>query len=81
MPLLPPEPPRLPPRSAEASKRDFGRVLVIGGSAGMAGAPALSAMAALRSGAGLVELAVPEPSWNSRCPSLWWGSRPGSIRA
>ena len=61
MPLLPPEPPRLPPRSAEASKRDFGRVLVIGGSAGMAGAPALSAMAALRSGAGLVELAVPEP--------------------
>lgn len=60
MPLLPPEPPRLPPRSAEASKRDFGRVLVIGGSAGMAGAPALSAMAALRSGAGLVELAVPD---------------------
>lgn len=60
MPLLPPEPPRLPPRSTEASKRDFGRVLVIGGSAGMAGAPALSAMAALRSGAGLVELAVPE---------------------
>ena len=60
MPLPPPELPRLPPRSAEASKRDFGRVLVIGGSTGMAGAPALSAMAALRSGAGLVELAVPE---------------------
>jgi NAD(P)H-hydrate epimerase len=36
-------------------------VLVIGGSAGMAGAPALSAMAALRSGAGLVDLVVPEP--------------------
>ncbi|MFM8734671.1 MAG: NAD(P)H-hydrate dehydratase [Pirellulales bacterium] len=53
--------PRLPPRDAVASKRDFGRVVVVGGSAGMAGAPALAAMAALRSGAGLVELLVPEP--------------------
>jgi ADP-dependent NAD(P)H-hydrate dehydratase len=57
---LPPDLPKLPPRPREASKRDFGRVLVIGGSAGMAGAPALAAMAALRSGAGLVELVVPE---------------------
>jgi len=62
MPFLPPaDLPRLPPRRAAASKRDFGRVVVIGGSTGMAGAPALSAMAALRSGAGLVELVVPEP--------------------
>jgi ADP-dependent NAD(P)H-hydrate dehydratase len=52
--------PRLPPRAAASSKRDYGRVVVIGGAAGMAGAPALSAMAALRSGAGLVELLVPE---------------------
>lgn len=52
--------PRLAPRAANSSKRDFGRVVVIGGSVGMAGAPALSAMAALRSGAGLVELVVPE---------------------
>lgn len=52
----------LPPiRPHGASKRDFGRVLVVGGSVGMAGAPALSAMAALRSGAGLVDLVVPEP--------------------
>ena len=51
---------RLPPRGAAASKRDFGRVVVVGGSPGMAGAPALAAAAALRSGAGLVELLVPE---------------------
>jgi len=62
MPTPPPiDLPRLPPRAAGVSKRDFGRVLVIGGSVGMAGAPALAAMAALRSGAGLVELIVPEP--------------------
>lgn len=53
--------PQLVPRAAAASKRDFGRVVVAGGGAGMAGAPALAAMAALRSGAGLVELLVPEP--------------------
>lgn len=53
--------PRLLPRDAAASKRDFGRVVVAGGAVGMAGAPALAAMAALRSGAGLVELLVPEP--------------------
>jgi len=34
-------------------------VVVVGGAAGMAGAPALAAMAALRAGAGLVELLVP----------------------
>ena len=53
--------PRLPRRRRDSSKRDYGRVVVIGGSAGMAGAPALAAMAALRSGAGLVEMLVPEP--------------------
>lgn len=58
---LPPDLPRLERRNPDASKRDFGRVVVIGGSVGMAGAPALAAMAALRSGAGLVELIVPEP--------------------
>ena len=51
---------RLSPRDAAASKRDYGRVVVAGGAAGMAGAPALAAMAALKSGAGLVELLVPE---------------------
>ncbi len=53
----------LPPlgsRDRESHKGDFGRVLVVGGSRGMIGAPALSGNAALRGGAGLVTLAVPE---------------------
>ena len=52
-------PPRLPKRRRDAHKGDFGRVLVIGGSRGMIGAPALVANAALRSGAGLVTVACP----------------------
>jgi NAD(P)H-hydrate epimerase len=52
--------PRLPPRQPEAHKGDFGSVLVVGGSRGMAGAAALAGMAALRGGAGLVRLAVSE---------------------
>ncbi len=53
--------PRLPHRESAGHKGSYGRVLVIGGSAGMLGAPALTGMAALRGGAGLVSLAVPEP--------------------
>ena len=52
--------PPLGPRDRESHKGDFGRVLVVGGSRGMIGAPALSGNAALRGGAGLVTLAVPE---------------------
>lgn len=37
----------------------FGRVLVVGGNDGMIGAPAFAGLAALRAGAGLVQLAVP----------------------
>lgn len=51
--------PRLAPRGRDTSKRDYGRVVVVGGSSGMAGAPALAAIAALKSGAGLVEAIVP----------------------
>ena len=53
--------PKLPPRPTESHKGDFGRALLVGGSSGMAGAVALAGMAALRSGAGLVTLAVPRP--------------------
>jgi ADP-dependent NAD(P)H-hydrate dehydratase len=48
--------PRLPPRKAESHKGTYGTVLVVGGSRGMAGAPALAGAAALRSGAGLVRV-------------------------
>ena len=51
-------PPALPARDEAAHKGDFGRVLLIGGSRGMAGAISLAGMAALRSGAGLVTLAI-----------------------
>jgi NAD(P)H-hydrate epimerase len=50
----------LPPRKPDAHKGDFGRALIYGGSRGMAGAIALAGMACLRSGAGLVRLAVPK---------------------
>lgn len=57
--------PKLPSRETDAHKGDFGRVLVIGGSRGMIGAPALTANAALRSGAGLVTIACPESIYQS----------------
>ena len=44
----------------DANKGSIGRVQVIAGSRGMAGAAVLTATAALRAGAGLVTLAVPE---------------------
>ncbi|MBI1953675.1 MAG: NAD(P)H-hydrate dehydratase [Candidatus Omnitrophica bacterium] len=47
-------------RRAATHKGDYGHVLVVGGSIGLTGAPVLCARAALRSGAGLVTLAVPE---------------------
>ena len=50
----------LPARGVGDSKYDAGAVLVIGGSIGMAGAPALVAGAALRAGAGVVTVLVPE---------------------
>lgn len=50
----------LPLRKPEAHKGDCGRVLVVAGSRGMAGAAVLASMSALRTGAGLVFLATPE---------------------
>ena len=49
------------PRPADSNKGRFGHVLVVGGSVGKAGAPAMSSMTALRAGAGLVTAAVPSP--------------------
>ncbi len=53
----------LPERSDDAHKGDVGRIVVIGGCCGevvMVGAPALAANAAFRTGAGLVQMLVPE---------------------
>ena len=50
----------LPERDQNAHKGDFGKVLLLCGSRGFTGAAYLAAMGALRSGAGLVYLGVPE---------------------
>jgi NAD(P)H-hydrate epimerase len=52
-------PPPLPGRPLEGHKGMFGRVLVVGGNEGMIGAPVLAGTAALKMGAGLVQIAVP----------------------
>lgn len=49
----------LPTRQADSHKGDYGRVLVVGGSEGLTGAVCLASLGALRMGAGLVTLAVP----------------------
>lgn len=51
----------LPERSPETHKGDYGHVLIVAGSPGKGGAAILAARAAVRSGAGLVTAAVPEP--------------------
>ena len=50
------------PKGALDHKRSVGTVLVVGGSRGMTGAAHLTAMAALRAGAGLVHAALPSGS-------------------
>ncbi|MGB9613633.1 MAG: NAD(P)H-hydrate dehydratase, partial [Candidatus Margulisiibacteriota bacterium] len=50
----------LPRRLFWTHKGDYGRVLIVAGSRNMSGAAYLTARAALRSGAGLVYLAVPQ---------------------
>lgn len=49
---------KLPTRRADSHKGTYGHVLVVGGSRGKSGAAALSALAALRAGAGLVTVAT-----------------------
>ena len=53
----------LPRRERDAHKGNFGRDYILGGSVGYTGAPVLAARAALRAGAGLVSVGVPEPIW------------------
>ena len=51
----------LPEREPGTHKGDYGHVLIVAGSLGKGGAAVLAARAAVRSGAGLVTVAVPEP--------------------
>lgn len=50
----------LPKRKPFSHKGDYGRVLILAGSTGYTGAPALAANAALRAGAGLIFVGVPQ---------------------
>jgi NAD(P)H-hydrate epimerase len=61
----------LPARPKEAHKGNYGHLLIIGGSQGMSGAPSLTAMAALRSGVGLVTVASPESAQPIIASRLW----------
>ncbi|MCC9599741.1 NAD(P)H-hydrate dehydratase [Stieleria sp. JC731] len=61
-----------PTRSSDAHKGNFGRVLFVGGSRGMAGSIALSSIAALTTGSGLVTTAIPD-----RCLETVAGYHPG----
>ncbi len=61
------------PRALSSHKGDFGHVLIVAGSRGKTGAAAMSGMAALRSGAGLVTVASAEsaiPVIASHAPEL-----------
>ncbi|MEW4490340.1 NAD(P)H-hydrate dehydratase [Thalassoglobus sp. JC818] len=82
-------PPKPPARPKTGHKGTYGRVMIIGGSFGMSGSVSLTGVAALRSGAGLVFLAVPrsivsivaafEPSYMTiPLPEDEWGVIDGS---
>ena len=68
----------LPEHAKDAHKGTRGRVLIVGGSRGMSGAPCLSARGAYRVGAGLVRVAVPKTIWDivaiklDECTTLGW---------
>ena len=63
----------IPPRLQNSHKGSYGHALILAGSPGMTGAAALSSMAALRSGAGLVTLGIPEslnPILEEKCTEI-----------
>lgn len=66
-------PPPLPERPNDGHKGTFGRVLIVGGSPAMVGAPILSGRSALRTGSGLVQLAFDDLMHTASiaaCPEL-----------
>lgn len=62
------------PRKRDAHKGDFGHVVVIGGNHGMPGAIQMAAMAAQRTGAGLVSVLTRKAHINlaASAPSIMW---------
>ena len=60
----------LPDRPVDGHKGTFGKILLLCGSRGYTGAAALSAMGALRTGAGLVYLAVPDSIYDIEAVKL-----------
>ncbi|TCK19059.1 NAD(P)H-hydrate epimerase [Thiogranum longum] len=67
----PPLGPLALPRARSSHKGDFGYVLVVGGGAGMPGAPRLAAEAAARCGAGLVSVATHRDNANGLNAGRW----------
>ena len=67
--------PALSPRRRDGHKGDYGRVLVVGGAHGMAGAPCLCGRSVLRSGAGLCTVALMASSGLSAEPTDGKASR------
>ncbi|MCY4526607.1 MAG: NAD(P)H-hydrate dehydratase [Anaerolineaceae bacterium] len=71
-----------PPRPRDSHKGSFGKLLITGGSTNYRGAPGLSALAAQRTGAGLVTVSAPEDVINALAaqqPGVTW--LPDSIAA
>lgn len=62
--------PWIPKRRPEANKFDFGRVAIVAGSYGMAGAAILAGRAALRAGAGLVTMVSDPKIYSILAPSV-----------
>lgn len=54
------DPPTLRRRKRDAHKGNFGKLFILAGSVGYTGAPVLASRSAVRAGAGLVTLAVPQ---------------------
>ncbi|MBO4234937.1 MAG: NAD(P)H-hydrate dehydratase [Firmicutes bacterium] len=52
-------------RNADSDKRDYGELLIFAGKDGMAGAAIMTALAALRSGTGLVKVVTPKTNYPS----------------
>jgi len=60
----------IPARKKDTNKRDYGSVMIVGGSVGYTGAPRMAARACLRTGAGLTYLCVPEEIYDLTAASM-----------